>query len=374
MPDFAYYSSVKFAEALMSGDIADVEEFTVLNGLQHPLVHQQTVTAVCSYLLYVVSCHTDPVLVNAASNALAYHAEMGAAFAPDRAQILAIALNMGMKEERLQFFRDELPEHMRRRAGASKRKALEKYPEPFNVQQFVECLTKLLRPGRHWTDAARYTLFSVLVAMLADPYMESIEVTPRVTVCVDALLRSYERAAWSADSDNSKLLDLVEALGQLPVEARLPVLAGLPPRDRGLQLRSLAGYLLLQHTIFEQQPNCLDSCGEPPFFDLSPVITVGNVLSVVRGEQVGGLPPASFASKTAEQLRSCYAVLRCVDAAVGSEPPPNAQHRKTLLQLKEFLNSEIDRVPDTADDTLELRISLKDFMTMLFSKWSSMCV
>ena len=63
--------------------------------LQHPLVHPEAVTAVCTYLLYVVSCHSDPVLVNAAANTLSYHAESGAAFAPDRAQILAIALNMG---------------------------------------------------------------------------------------------------------------------------------------------------------------------------------------------------------------------------------------------------------------------------------------
>ena len=62
---------------------------------QHPLVHPDVVTAVCSYLLYLVSCHSDPVLVNAASNALIYHVENGAAFAPDRAQLLAIALNMG---------------------------------------------------------------------------------------------------------------------------------------------------------------------------------------------------------------------------------------------------------------------------------------
>ena len=57
------------------------------------------------------------------------------------------------------------------------------------------------------------------------------------------------------------------------------------------------------------------------------------MLSLVRGEQVGGLPPAMFLSKTADQLRSCYAVLRCVDAAVGSEPLPGGQI-KHLQQLK----------------------------------------
>ena len=62
---------------------------------QHPLVHPEVVTAVCSYLLYLVSCHSDPVMVNSAANALSYHIENGAAFTPDRAQILAIALNMG---------------------------------------------------------------------------------------------------------------------------------------------------------------------------------------------------------------------------------------------------------------------------------------
>ena len=71
-----------------------------------------------------------------------------------------------------------------------------------------------------------------------------------------------------------QVLDLVEALGRLPAEVRLPVLAGLPPRDRGLQLRRLTGYLFLQYTIHEQQPSCTDSCGEPPFFDLPSDITV----------------------------------------------------------------------------------------------------
>ena len=104
----------KFERNLREGCISHMPEFLRNNGLQHPLVHPDAVTAVCSYLLYLVSCHSDPVLVNSAVNALCYHIDGGAAFAPDRAQILAIALNMGMKEEYLPDFSwDELPLYVR---------------------------------------------------------------------------------------------------------------------------------------------------------------------------------------------------------------------------------------------------------------------
>ena len=74
-----------------------------------------------------------------------------------------------------------------------------------------------------------------------------------------------------------QLLDLVEQLGSLPAGGRLPVLAGLPPLGRGLQLRHLTGYLYLQHTIHDQHPGCTDSHGEPVFFDLPPIVTVGRL-------------------------------------------------------------------------------------------------
>ena len=40
---------------------------------------------------------------------------------------------------------------------------------------------------------------------------------------------------------------------------------------------------------------------------------------------------------------------------------------------QELLNAEIDRVKDVADETLELRMRLKDFMAILHSKWGTMC-
>ena len=69
----------------------------------------------------------------------------------------------------------------------------------------VGCLTELLRPGRRWTEPARDTLFSVLVAMLIDPYMESILLSAQMTVCLDRLLQGYERSVWGSGSDSGKV-------------------------------------------------------------------------------------------------------------------------------------------------------------------------
>ena len=78
--------------------------------------------------------------------------------------------------------------------------------------QLVGCLTELLRPGRRWADDARDTLFSVLVAMLADSYMEHIMMTWRVTACLDRLLQSYDRSVWTA-SDSSKVSPVLPGRG-----------------------------------------------------------------------------------------------------------------------------------------------------------------
>lgn len=368
--DMLKLNLTKFEKSLRDRRINHIPEFLKNNGLQHPLVHPWVVTAVCSYLLYLVSCHSDLVIVNSACNTLSYHLETGAVFAPDRAQILTIALNMGMKEEFLpDFSRDELPQYVRDQRGAASR-ARDQYPQPFHVRQVVGCLSELLQAGRGWTDAARDTLFSVLVAMLIDPYMERILMTSHVTICLDRLLQSYHRTTWSDGSDNCKALDLLDMLDKvLPAAARLPVLAGLPRLGRGLQLSRLAGYLYLQRTIFEQLPSGVT--GSEVFFDMPQLVTVGGVLSVIRGEQLGGLPRADFSSKTSGQLRSCYAVLRCADAAVGSERLPLAQLGH-LQQLRELLQSKVDTVKEYEDRTLELRIKLKDFMAMLHSKWDDM--
>ena len=75
------------------------------------------------------------------------------------------------------------------------------------------CVTELLQAGRRWTDAARDTLFSVLVAMLVDPHMEHIMMTSRVTLCLDRLLQSYDSAVWCSGSDCSKVSTAMAWLG-----------------------------------------------------------------------------------------------------------------------------------------------------------------
>ena len=46
---------------------------------------------------------------------------------------------------------------------------------------------------------------------------------------------------------------------------------------------------------------------------------------------------------------------------------------KFFFLLQELMNTEIDRVRDSTDETVELRIRLKEFMTILRSKWGTMC-
>ena len=79
-------------------------------------------------------------------------------------------------------------------------------------------------------------------------------------------------------------------------------------------------------------------------------------------------------NKETVERRSCYMLPRCVDASVGPEPLPDSQP-ENLRQLKELLNAEVDRIgidrPDRPDDTLELRMRVKEFMAILHSKWST---
>ncbi|XP_037071638.1 uncharacterized protein LOC119092825 [Pollicipes pollicipes] len=85
----------KYEECLKHMQKKSIPQFLKNNGLQHLVTNPELAASVCRYLLYVVSCHSDLVVVNAAANTLLYHVESGVCFAPDRSQILAIAMNMG---------------------------------------------------------------------------------------------------------------------------------------------------------------------------------------------------------------------------------------------------------------------------------------